>query len=113
MGKFKCPTCLGTYEDPQPNGARYYHACPPIGASELERMPEGQVRQLYPELPAAFTRGDLERVCLQRAVNRDNHIDENIAPGVPGRFVKPNDKLDDDDLPRVSAPRKLTHRRPL
>lgn len=27
---FRCNACRGTYEDQQPDGAIYFHACPPL-----------------------------------------------------------------------------------
>ena len=31
---WRCNTCGGLYVDPQPDGTRYFHACPPTGRAE-------------------------------------------------------------------------------
>jgi hypothetical protein len=31
--RYECNACKGRYEDPQPDGARYFHACPPVPLS--------------------------------------------------------------------------------
>jgi hypothetical protein len=30
MSRWRCHACGGTYDDPQPDGWRYFHACPPV-----------------------------------------------------------------------------------
>lgn len=30
MALYTCKACSGTYSDPLPNGARYFHACAPV-----------------------------------------------------------------------------------
>jgi hypothetical protein len=35
MAKLQCPACAGVYDDVLPDGALYFHACPPLSAPEL------------------------------------------------------------------------------
>lgn len=30
MARLRCKTCLGEYDDVQPDGMRYFHACAPV-----------------------------------------------------------------------------------
>jgi len=110
MPRFQCPACQGTYDDPQPGGSRYFHVCAPLSVPELEALPVDQAHALAPELPAHFTRADLERLVSERRVPRPNARNENIDPAAPPVSVKPGEVPDLESAPRIAADRRLADR---
>jgi len=110
MASFECPVCHGRYTDPQPDGSRYFHACPPLSVAELAQLAADQVTTLYPELAPGFTRTELEIAVAGRFVARPGARNENIAPGAPPVIVKPGEVPDLEDAPRIAAERRLGDR---
>lgn len=81
MPRYECPVCHGTYHDPEPSGGTYFHTCPPLSVAELLTLDPAMVHGLVPELPAPFTRADVERVLMFRSVERPGARNENVIPG--------------------------------
>jgi len=101
MPLWECPVCHGTYRDPDPSGGVYFHACPPLSVPELLALDRAIVLGLAPELPAAYTRADLERVAFTRAIARPGARDENVRPIVRRIVFAPDPGLDLPVPPRV------------
>jgi hypothetical protein len=90
----RCNTCQGTYEPIQPDGAEYYHTCPPIAGVTVTRggqRLEVPIAQLQPtdtvtvirgkqrlEVPVNALQPDDERVG-DVSIARPNARDENIT----------------------------------
>lgn len=65
MAEFQCKACGGIYIDPQPDGTRYFHVCPPVPNPDYdaqfafndkgERIPKGLID---PAIPAFLERAD-------------------------------------------------------
>lgn len=101
MAKYECPVCHGISIDPQAEGVTFFHACPPLSGPELAAMPAAQARELAPELPAAFTRADIDRVLGARSIERPGARNENIAPGQPPVNLKPGETPDPSAAKRI------------
>ncbi|TAL44756.1 MAG: hypothetical protein EPN91_03745 [Salinibacterium sp.] len=91
MARFRCPTCLGVYIDPQPEGSLYFHVCPPLSLAELVAMPAAAVLALYPSLPPLFTPEQLAAAVGAASVTRAGARNENIVPGYKPPFRDPGD----------------------
>jgi len=110
MAAFECPVCHGRYLDPQPDGSRYFHACPPLSIVELLALTPDQARALAPELPANYTRADLDVLLATRPIERPGARNENVARDAPPVGVKPGEVPDYNDRPRIAADRRLADR---
>ncbi len=80
MARFRCLTCQGIYQNPQPDGSRYYHVCPP----QRYDFPSGPRRpDDIPDIPVPFDFPRDERLDFSdqsrpgqiRAVGR-GHVEE-------------------------------------
>lgn len=73
----KCSACGGTYAAMNPDGTRYFHACPPLSVVELAaKVLAGKV-----VLPAGESAADaVARRVYQRANQRDENV---VASGDP------------------------------
>lgn len=49
--KYRCLTCQGTYIDVQPDGLRYFHACPDIPDPDFVPDPGKGADQEVPQIP--------------------------------------------------------------
>ena len=101
MSLWQCPVCKGTYRDPQGDGTRYFHQCPPLSLPELMALAPAELAALYPELPAPFTADDLLVASTARSVPRDGARNENIVRDAPKRVVTEGAAPSEDDSPRV------------
>ena len=99
---WQCPSCHGVYPDPQLNGQRYYHVCPPMSRPELEALGPLELQALYAAHSITPTLRDaleqLELVGIERA----NHRNENIAPAYRGETLRPGQTSDEAAIPRIS-----------
>lgn len=99
---WRCPTCGGVYWDPQANGQRYYHVCPPLSSVELLTLPPGELQTLYaahgidPQSPDA-----LDQLAAAGIV-RVNHRNENIDPAYRGETLAPGQTPDEAAVPRIA-----------
>jgi len=99
---WQCPSCRGVYPDPQGNGQRYYHVCPPLSRLELLALAPGELAALYtahginPLVPDALD--ELARV----GVPRVNHRDENIDPAYRGEILAPGQTPEEETVPRIA-----------
>ncbi len=99
---WQCPSCHGVYSDPQGNGQRYYHICPPLSRIELLALSPGELIALYtahaipPTVPDALER--LAGVGIARV----NHRDENIDPAYRGETLAPGQRPDETAVPRIA-----------
>src|SRR5574337_304626 len=89
MPWFRCNACGGEYQDPQPGGLRYFHACPPVPnpayrslEQEIENSLAGGAGAADPAA-AENLRRDLHRT--PEYVPRDGHRDENIVQEQHGK----------------------------
>lgn len=92
MAEFQCKTCGGVYRDPQPNGARYFHSCPPTHNPDYdaqftldekgERILKGRPDPAIPEM-------------LERTGKRD----ENVETKPDGKTAPKSDGAGRDRLP--------------
>lgn len=70
--RVQCRTCRGIYLDVDPDGVRYFHACPPLSLAELEAaVAAGTVQLERDETPAT---AHASRV-FPRPTGRDENID--------------------------------------
>lgn len=67
----KCNTCGGTYETMSSDGFLYFHACPPMIVSDVER--DGSTLTV-----AGAGLKETDKVLATRTVERDGHRDENV-----------------------------------
>jgi len=82
MARVQCNTCGGVYDEILPDGLRYFHACPPLSAVELEQaVNDGKV-----VLPAGETAED---AVMRRVYQRKSARDENVKPGHAGNGKAP------------------------
>lgn len=78
----QCQTCGGTYYLIQADGARYFHACPPVDYSRVQRL-DGSTTVVPP--------GDegirliVELVPVPRPDARDENVHQ-TDPSTPGRI---------------------------
>lgn len=73
MTQYKCNACGGEYEDPLPDGMRYFHTCPMLDRVRVRR--DGQAIDIDPkdQQPA-----DVE--IRRLSIERQGHRDENVNP---------------------------------
>lgn len=95
MATYQCKVCLGEYSDPQADGSRYFHACPPLRNPDYEmqfeldkegnRVPKGP---LNPKIPRFIPRPDARNENMEMKPDGKMAAKEN---GV-GRERLPEDK---------------------
>lgn len=72
-----CQSCGATYEPTQPDGAQYFHACPPLSRAELAAaVKDGRV--VLPKKPGGKTE-TVDEAMAARVYERANKRDENIV----------------------------------
>jgi hypothetical protein len=96
----RCLTCGGTYEPTTADGMQYFHACPPLGLSELrdalrdntvqlsrvDRQRLRAAREADQAEPMPADQPTREALVLETlVVERPNKRDENIRPDVSDR----------------------------
>ena len=96
-----CPSCRGVYADPQSNGQRYYHVCPPLSRSELEALAPGQLSALYAAHAVPPLAPDALEQLAGVGIARANHRDENIDPSYRGEMLAPGQLPDETTVPRI------------
>jgi len=65
MFKFKCNSCGGVYFDPQPDGKRYFHACPDLTNPDFQPVPSLPKLDLRESLPRPNARDERQKPGLQ------------------------------------------------
>jgi hypothetical protein len=51
MTRYQCESCGGVYEDPQPGGVTYFHACPPERVDALEGQVDDDGKPVLASVP--------------------------------------------------------------
>lgn len=108
MSRAKCNVCAGEYDDPLPDGSRYFHRCPPYSVVELKAAIAAGVVSLTPGQQALFDKAALldltaplakedvprtDRVLGTLGITRPGARDENIRGFA--RAGKPDDPIAD------------------
>lgn len=102
MAVFECSLCHGVFQDPQGDGASYYHRCPPLSIVELMALSPAEAHRRMPGLPDPFTAADVEQVLSRRVVEREPHRDENIVPGYQNPPGRPGEEIDIPPAPIIA-----------
>ena len=101
MSRWQCPTCNGTYDDPQQNSMFYFHVCPPLAEWEFNALPPGQQLQAIKNTPGAPPWEVGDPMPISVGIRRIGHRDENILPGWQPPPSQGGDPFPHSQVPRV------------
>jgi hypothetical protein len=86
---YRCPTCRGEYQDPLPDGSRYFHACAPVANPAYNLDPNA---------------GPVDpRPTLERPAKRDENPVFTAATDEEGRLVPVRNSNEDVVKARVAV----------
>jgi len=97
----KCNACGGTYMPTTPDGAPYFHRCPPLSLAELTAAVNANKVQL-PVDPVTNARETPDVAITRRSYERANFRDENLQ-ATSGAGAK-SMKAAGDDVTKLADP---------